>query len=92
MWFAYWLIILAVVAAVISVVTAGAFAVVLLIVAIIAFLFGIGGFGIARRSRLLRNDAGATETVSRVGGASESAPGREPATPDELVDARRAAQ
>jgi hypothetical protein len=92
MWFASFLILIAVIAAVIAIVTAGGFAIILLIIAIIAFLIGAGGFAVSRRSSLLRNDAGATETVTRMGGAGESGPGREPATPDELVNARRAAQ
>ncbi len=89
MWYAFFLILLAVIAAVISVLTAGAFAIVLLIIAIIAALAGVGGFAGARRHSLLRNDAGATATVTRVGGDGESGEGREPATPDELLDARR---
>ncbi len=92
MWYAFFLILLAVIAVVISVLTAGAFAVVLLIIAIIAALAGIGGFAGLRRSRLLQRDAGATETVTRVGGDNEAGAGREPATPEELVNARRAAQ
>ncbi len=89
MWFAFFLIILAVIAAVISVVTAGGFAIVLLIIAIIAALAAIGGFAAARRGSVMQSDAGATATVTRVGGDSEFGEGREPATPDELLDARR---
>ncbi|HET9074421.1 MAG TPA: hypothetical protein VFN48_07565 [Solirubrobacteraceae bacterium] len=95
MWLGLFLIIIAVLAALATVVTAGAFTIVLAVVAVFAAVTALFFFSAARAAGLkeaTRVDAGASEVVTRDGGAAETGPGRVPATPQELVDARRAAQ
>ena len=95
MWLGLFLIVIAVLAALATVVTGGAFTIVLVVVAVFAAITALFLFGAARAAGLkeaTRMDAGAGEVISREGGAAETGPGRIPATPQELVDARRAAQ
>jgi hypothetical protein len=95
MWLGLFLIVLAVIAAFLSIVSAGAFTIVLAVVAVFAAGSALFVYVMARAAGMkeaTRADAGATDTVSRSGGGAETGPGRVPATPEELVDARRAAQ
>lgn len=88
------LIILAVLAAGLTIVSGGVFTIILVVVAVFAAGTALVMFGLARAAGMkeaTRADAGASEVVSRQGG-HETGPGRVPATPEQLVDARRAAQ
>jgi hypothetical protein len=94
MWLGLFAIIIAVLCVGLSIVSAGAFTLVLIFVAVLAAIgAGVSLFG-ARRlgvGAVTKVDAGVTETVTRYGHESESGPNREPATPEEHLKARRAA-
>ena len=95
MWYGLFLIIAAVLAAGLTIVAAGPFLVICIVIAVIAGLGSLFSLGAARRAKLaaaLHADAGAGRDIRRDGGAAETGAGRVPATPEELVRARQAAQ
>lgn len=89
------MIIIAVFSVGLSIVSGGIFTIILVPIAILALISaGASLFG-ARKAGVkaaTHGDAGVSETVTRFGDVeSESGEGRVPATPDELLKARRAA-